>query len=713
MRLFFAAIALPSLCIHLTKVLATSSPRPEHPSAHSYILHEKRSHVPSGWTLVKRHDPSETIPLRFGLKQTNITKLEELLFDVSHPDSPNYGKHWTPEQVARAFAPSKESVEVVRTWLAERGINKERVKISRSRGWLQVNATVEEAETILKTQYHVYEHASGTRHIACKAYHLPEHVSPHVEIITPSIHFDAVLKKRGKNATLPSKRVGMPGTAFAPKTTGYIRNIHQELGDCHETITPLCLRALYDLTYEPLSPHKNSFAIVEYTPQAYLQSDLDMFHTNFSSHLVGKSPKLVSIDGGVVQDIQAGFEYNAESNLDLQYAMNLVNLLDAKQEVTLYQVGDIPQGATFNNLIDALDGTYCTFEGGDDLIEDAIYPDTYPNGYRSKPSPLFGFLSDSTGQKTLITKRTFKMRQIVGLRSLPMSFPPHTGTTKLIFPLFMLRGNVQSAYGTSYYELTSQLITKRRLSHMLFQPPFSLHDGTYRYAKLGLMGVTVIYSSGDNGVAGNAGVCLMPDGSETDYGSIFNPSFPSTCPYVTSVGATQINPGMKVTDQESACEQVIFSGGGFSNYFPMPKYQTRAVGNYLQNHKPEEYGPEVWNSTGNSRAYPDISANGANFAVAVGGRFSRIYGTSAAAPVIGAILTMINDARITIGKSPVGFINPVIYSERFSSALNDITSGKNDGCGTPGFAAIPGWDPVTGLGTPSFPKLLERWLDLP
>ncbi|KAF9553992.1 hypothetical protein CPC08DRAFT_208677 [Agrocybe pediades] len=649
MRLFSATIAL--LCIRLTQVLATSSPKPEPSSIHNYVLHEKRSHVPSGWTLVKRHDPSETIPLRFGLKQTNITKLEELLFDVSHPDSPNYGKHWTPEQVARAFAPSKESVEVVRTWLAERGINKERVKISRSRGWLQVNATVEEAETMLKTQYHVYEHASGARHIACKAYHLPEHVSPHVEIITPSIHFDAVLKKRGKNATLPSKRVGMPGTGFAPKTTGHIRNIHQELGDCHETITPLCLRALYDLTYEPLSPHKNSFAIVEYTPQAYLQSDLDMFHANFSSHLVGKSPKLVSIDGGVVQDIQAGFEYNAESNLDLQYAMNLVNLLDAKQEVTLYQVGDIPQGATFNNLIDALDGTYCTFEGGDDLIEDAIYPDTYPNGYHNATD---------------------------------------CGTTK---PANV----ISTSYGYNEADLS----------------PFYAARQCAEYAKLGLMGVTVIYSSGDNGVAGNAGVCLMPDGSETDYGSIFNPSFPSTCPYVTSVGATQINPGMKVTDQESACEQVIFSGGGFSNYFPMPKYQTRAVGNYLQNHKPEEYGPEVWNSTGNSRAYPDISANGANFAVAVGGRFSRIYGTSAAAPVIGAILTMINDARITIGKSPVGFINPVIYSERFSSALNDITSGKNDGCGTSGFAAVPGWDPVTGLGTPSFPKLLERWLDLP
>ena len=48
---------------------------------------------------------------------------------------------------------------------------------------------------------------------------------------------------------------------------------------------------------------------------------------------------------GVVQNVQTGFDYNGESNLDLQYAMNLVNFAGYKQNVTLYQVGDIPQGS--------------------------------------------------------------------------------------------------------------------------------------------------------------------------------------------------------------------------------------------------------------------------------------------------------------------------------------------------------------------------------
>lgn len=77
------------------------------------------------------------------------------------------------------------------------------------------------------------------------------------------------------------------------------------------------------------------------------------------------------------------------------------------------------------------------------------------------------------------------------------------------------------------------------------------------------------------------------------------------------------------------------------------------------------------------------------------------------------MFTMINDARLAVGKSPIGFINPTIYSTRFAGLFNDITVGYNPGCGTTGFNATHGWDPVTGLGTPNFPKLLAAWLELP
>jgi tripeptidyl-peptidase I len=179
---------------------------------------------------------------------------------------------------------------------------------------------------------------------------------------------------------------------------------------------------------------------------------------------------------------------------------------------------------------------------------------------------------------------------------------------------------------------------------------------------------------------------------------------------VTSVGATQVKPGASFTQPEEAAESEIYSGGGFSNVFSLPSYQASAVKTYFAQHKPP-YGPDRYNTSMQSRGIPDISANGVNYVIAIDGTFNYVYGTSASTPVVGSILTLINAARLDLGKSPIGFINPTLYAN--PGMFNDITSGGNQGCGTPGFTAVTGWDPVTGLGTPNFPKMLAVFLALP
>jgi tripeptidyl-peptidase-1 len=77
----------------------------------------------------------------------------------------------------------------------------------------------------------------------------------------------------------------------------------------------------------------------------------------------------------------------------------------------------------------------------------------------------------------------------------------------------------------------------------------------------------------------------------------FNPGYPASCPFVVSVGATQINSGATVNDPESACERYIYSGGGFSDIFPMPLYQTAAVTNFLNMHPPP-YSAAQFNKSG-------------------------------------------------------------------------------------------------------------------
>ena len=162
---------------------------------------------------------------------------------------------------------------------------------------------------------------------------------------------------------------------------------------------------------------------------------------------------------------------------------------------------------------------------------------------------------------------------------------------------------------------------------------------------------------------------------------------------MTSVGATQgINP-------ETAAD---FSSGGFSNYFGIPSYQADAVSSYLSKLGSTNSGK--FNASG--RGFPDIATQGVDFEVVIDGSVEGVSGTSCSSPTLASIISLLNDRLIASGKSPLGFLNPFLYSTG-ASALSDITSGSNPGCNTNGFPAKAGWDPVTGLGTPDFNKLLS------
>jgi tripeptidyl-peptidase-1 len=89
----------------------------------------------------------------------------------SHPDSPNYGKHWTSEQVISAFAPADNTVSSVREWLHSNGIADARISHTENRGWLAFVATGKEMENLLKTEYYEYmDKKSGETVVACEQY---------------------------------------------------------------------------------------------------------------------------------------------------------------------------------------------------------------------------------------------------------------------------------------------------------------------------------------------------------------------------------------------------------------------------------------------------------------------------------------------------------------------------------------------------------------
>jgi tripeptidyl-peptidase-1 len=160
----------------------------------------------------------------------------------------------------------------VKTWLTESGIQEERITLTKGRNWMKVNVTVDEAESLLRTKYHVYTNKeSGIDHLASDEYSVPAHISEHLDWITPTVHFDATVKptkhrrdlKKRDMLVKPFPIAVKPDVAPQPAVT-------YTLANCYQYTTPDCLRALYNIPNGTLS--KSSYGIVEYTPNIYVQS---------------------------------------------------------------------------------------------------------------------------------------------------------------------------------------------------------------------------------------------------------------------------------------------------------------------------------------------------------------------------------------------------------------------------------------------------------
>lgn len=161
-------MVLVRLAIVVSVVFALQSYASIVPQA-DYVVHEKRDAIPSKWSYVRRLESDAILPMRFGLRQRNIEQLEDMLMEVSHPDSPNYSNHWSADKVAETFAPSRETIDAVKSWLKASGIAIDRIQLSSSRGWLHLNATAAEAESLLDAKYDVFAHeGTGAEHV-CKS----------------------------------------------------------------------------------------------------------------------------------------------------------------------------------------------------------------------------------------------------------------------------------------------------------------------------------------------------------------------------------------------------------------------------------------------------------------------------------------------------------------------------------------------------------------
>jgi subtilase family serine protease len=187
--------------------------------------------------------------------------------------------------------------------------------------------------------------------------------------------------------------------------------------------------------------------------------------------------------------------------------------------------------------------------------------------------------------------------------------------------------------------------------------------------------VTYINASGDSGI------------------NLFG--YPGASPLVVGAGGTRL----ELDSNGNILGEIGWSGsgGGESVYFAEPAYQLGA-------------------QSSGKRGVPDVAYNGAAVTgVPVydseDGNWGQVGGTSAASPQWCAIVAIANSLRAGMGKGTIGtnFLK-VVYAN--PSVFHDITQGSNGKCGAE-CEAGPGYDFVTGLGSPMAPQVVDALVAAP
>jgi tripeptidyl-peptidase-1 len=597
-------------------------------------------------TVGDRADPSHRHEVMFHMKLKNIELLEDKLLEVSHPDSPNYGKHWTRQQISDYFSPLDGAHDALKSVLVGKGVASEDINVSTFGELVYVTAPIQIWEDVLGTkfqEFHIsnWDKSSTTKVIRTHQYTLPDTLVEYVHAVHNTVQIplakkpDSIKQKYGVEWDISIDAASVDYTDIVPGL-----------------VTPKLFNQVYNIDSNQGFANNNNVyyqALYGGLGQNYSPDDLKYFQEQTD---VTVQPNVRDYGGNNKSICASDPNSCGEANLDTQW-------MSAVSQET-------PQSFLYMNN-----------------SEDSDW--------------MVGFVS-------IFLNANFSASDI------------YMDTTK--YPVLGPRAPwvISVSYGgPEQFQATSSM---------------DLFDVAACF--LGLMGTTMMVSSGDDGSTTSG---ARPGG---DYGSSmcnnYFPSYPASSPYVTTVGATQGPEDKYYPYGEVVCSSrsgaLITSSGGFSYHYTAKDWQVGAIDHYFNalnssmQHIQRNLPRPGYNRQG--AGIPDVSVMGHNYIVSIGEKMTPVDGTSASSPSFGGMISLINANRTLSGKSLVGFINPALYTygDKFT---NDIIEGYN-GCSAigvielteskrvitstrcaTGFHAHEGWDPATGLGSVDFMKMRDHF----
>ncbi len=583
---------------------------------------------------------TDSVGIRVYLGWQNQAQLLSLAASVSDPASSSYGRFLTPQQFRQQFAPSQQAVLSVQQWLTSQGFDV--VYTPQNNLYVSAEGTVAQASAAFGVQFGIYS----------------------VQGLS--------LRAPTSDPSVPSNLTGVVSAVIGLDQTDQL--VHTNIArDPDATPTPAFV-----------NPPPCSAYWAEKTPAAY-------------PNPYGTGPLPYVPCGYTPQQIRGAYGISSSANGSGQ----TVAIIDAYASPTIVQ--DLNQWST-NRGLPTTTSTSFSFT-------QVVAPGTYHH-------PEAGLIQDPQGwygEETLDVEAVHGMAPSADI--VYVGAPNNFQDLDAALNHVVDRGLAQIV--TNSYGFNTELLPAGYI--LPYQSIF---------LQAIVEGIGVYFSSGDN-----SDESLVEGFTTTDW--------PASSPFVTAVGGTSIAIGSSnnylfetgwgtqrhiwngtrwVTSPASTGGWIYGAGGGASRLFAEPSYQVGVVES------------SVFAAQGRTgRAVPDVSALAdPNTGYLIGQtqtfpdgtvKYSeyRIGGTSLSSPIMAGIMALADQAR----GAPHGFANPTLYQLSGTGAVNDVknppstvaavrvdyinrvdaSNGLRTSLRTMNYTlslqTTPGWDDVTGIGTPA------------
>ena len=271
-------------------------------------VHEKLAALPHGWTHVGDPAIDSTIGLQIGLQQKNLDKLHSLIYEVSTPGHQSYGNHMEKEDVDALLAPGADTEKAVISWLKQAGVT----TMHSDGHWVTFATDVGTANTLLNTKFAYYANQGVTK-LRTTQYSVPDSLVQHIDLISPTTYF-------GKTSA-QAPVMNPDASPVEPR---------QVDASCATSITPTCLKEIYNIKYTPTGKTNSTIAFGSFLNQSARTQDLTLFEQKYGIPRQGFSVQLINMG----TNDQSVSNNHGEANLDVQYIAGISHPLPIVSYIT-------------------------------------------------------------------------------------------------------------------------------------------------------------------------------------------------------------------------------------------------------------------------------------------------------------------------------------------------------------------------------------------